>query len=236
MWSSCSSKIKPSNYKFVLALRTYVTNCYIKEYLLKGSGRCVLAENFAKMKPIYHKSCKSLRKAAVLLPLCIVNNELSILFTRRSPILSSYGGQVSLPGGKQDDKDSSPEETALREVYEELGILPESIEIFATSNHSIPDRTGKYSVWLVIGYLGHISLQDLTPNPFEVKEVFCVSLTQLLNESLYGYTKFKNKWVLPVYKNNYHNVWGLTAIFVDIFLSQTFPHMYKQITVRGEAK
>jgi nudix motif 8 len=43
------------------------------------------------------------KQAAVLLPLCNINGEMSILFTVRSPALRSHAGQVSFPG-KRDDR------------------------------------------------------------------------------------------------------------------------------------
>jgi nudix motif 8 len=42
------------------------------------------------------------RKAAVPVPFCTVNSELSFLYTIRSSGLNSYRVQVSFPGGLQD--------------------------------------------------------------------------------------------------------------------------------------
>ena len=45
----------------------------------------------------------------------------------------------SFPGGKVDDNDSSPTYTALRECEEELGIVPDKVEVWAELQ-GIPDR------------------------------------------------------------------------------------------------
>jgi hypothetical protein len=39
------------------------------------------------------------RRAAVLVPLCNVNNQHSVLFTLRSLLVGTHKGQVSFPGG-----------------------------------------------------------------------------------------------------------------------------------------
>ena len=57
--------------------------------------------------------------AAVLVPVINRPDGLSVLLTRRTDHLSDHAGQISFPGGKVDAKDSSPEETALRETEEE---------------------------------------------------------------------------------------------------------------------
>jgi len=62
------------------------------------------------------------RAASVLLPLTRVGEEWQILFTRRTEIVEHHKGQVSFPGGAADPEDHSPEETALREAEEEIGL------------------------------------------------------------------------------------------------------------------
>src|SRR5689334_5882864 len=54
-------------------------------------------------------------KAAVLLPV-IQRGEPHLLFTRRTERLARHSGQVSFPGGRSEESDLSPVETALRET------------------------------------------------------------------------------------------------------------------------
>jgi len=55
--------------------------------------------------------------AAVLIPLLSHPQGLTVLFTQRTPHLRSHSGQVSFPGGRSEERDLSPVETALREGY-----------------------------------------------------------------------------------------------------------------------
>ena len=56
------------------------------------------------------------RDAAVLIALVRRGDELSILYTERSPELRSHSGQIAFPGGKIDPIDTGPGDAALREA------------------------------------------------------------------------------------------------------------------------
>jgi hypothetical protein len=70
-----------------------------------------------------------LKCAAVLIPLVWHRDEWHLLFTRRTDKVESHKGQVSFPGGACDDGETTPEETALREVEEEIGISPNDVRV-----------------------------------------------------------------------------------------------------------
>lgn len=46
-----------------------------------------------------------------------------------------WSNQVALPGGHMDDKDATSLDTALRELYEEIGITPAHLEVAGTMGH-----------------------------------------------------------------------------------------------------
>ncbi|HMP55818.1 MAG TPA: CoA pyrophosphatase, partial [Novosphingobium sp.] len=63
-----------------------------------------------------------LRAAAVLVAVT-EREEPGVLLLHRPPTMRAHPGQVAFPGGKI-DAGESPEEAALREANEELGIDP----------------------------------------------------------------------------------------------------------------
>lgn len=78
------------------------------------------------------------RPAAVLIPLVKDHDQWHVLFIRRTKVDGDiHSGQVALPGGGLDKTDPSLTATALRETNEELGILPEDVQILGQMNEFI---------------------------------------------------------------------------------------------------
>ncbi|HVK94033.1 MAG TPA: CoA pyrophosphatase [Noviherbaspirillum sp.] len=115
--------------------------------------------------------------AAVLMPLVMRENGLTLLLTQRTAHLNDHAGQVSLPGGRVDDTDTSTIETALRETEEEVGLHRRQIEVLG----ALPDYlTGTgFRVTPVVA-LVHPPV-DFRADPFEVAEIFEVPLTFLMD-------------------------------------------------------
>src|SRR5947208_8235892 len=67
--------------------------------------------------------------AAVLVPLYLDGGELHAVFTKRRDDLSRHAGEISFPGGRQDSPDEDLRRTALREAHEEIGLLPDEVEL-----------------------------------------------------------------------------------------------------------
>ncbi|XP_005101159.1 nucleoside diphosphate-linked moiety X motif 8 [Aplysia californica] len=166
--------------------------------------------------------------AAVLVPLCTVDGEPSLLFTLRSSKLRKHRGQVSFPGGNADKTDRDFVHTALRETEEELGIDPASFDVWGQLNH-LPGSGGRKIVYPILARTGEISLSDLRVNHDEVEETFAVSLRHLCDPTHFGTTRFRNggEYTLPVYTGATHRIWGLTAIMVHQALSTIAPELYK---------
>ncbi|RLA92968.1 MAG: CoA pyrophosphatase, partial [Deltaproteobacteria bacterium] len=57
-----------------------------------------------------------LRRAGVLVPLCLKDGRCHILFIKRAEGLPQHAGEMSFPGGGSDPQDGSIVETALREA------------------------------------------------------------------------------------------------------------------------
>lgn len=119
----------------------------------------------------------NMRQAAVLIPLVLREDGLHLLLTQRAAHLSTHGGQISLPGGRQEPTDISATETALREAHEEIGLHPRHVEVIGL----LPEYwTGSgYRITPVVSLVKPPII--LKPNPDEVDEIFEVPLAFLMN-------------------------------------------------------
>src|SRR5512134_3012468 len=78
-----------------------------------------------------------LKCAAVLIPLVWHDDEWHLLYTRRTDTVESHKGQVSFPGGACDEGEITPEQTALREAEEEIGLDAEDVKILGRLSNLI---------------------------------------------------------------------------------------------------
>jgi 8-oxo-dGTP pyrophosphatase MutT (NUDIX family) len=72
------------------------------------------------------------RVAAVLILLYPFNDSINTVLMQRHDYNGVHGGQISLPGGKQDPQDKNIIDTAVREANEETGVNKEAINIIGT--------------------------------------------------------------------------------------------------------
>lgn len=150
------------------------------------------------------------RPAAVLVPLVQRDEGLHVILTRRTDHLSDHAGQISFPGGRQEDHDNTLEETALRETEEEIGLERVHIELVGRLDDYYT-VTG-YQVTPVVGLI--TPPFDLAPDAHEVAEVFEVPLEFILeprNQKLQTVTfeGAKRRYFAIPYREYY--IWGATA-------------------------
>ena len=98
-----------------------------------------------------HRVRRASRRAGVLLPLCMVGDTPSVLFTVRADTLKSHSGEVSFPGGMMDAGDADITATALRECCEEIGHV--NIEVMCLSD-DVPNKDQSICVTPVVAWLG----------------------------------------------------------------------------------
>ncbi|WP_085642246.1 CoA pyrophosphatase [Thalassospira sp. MCCC 1A03138] len=150
------------------------------------------------------------RPAAVLVPVVRRDEGLHVILTRRTDHLSDHAGQISFPGGRQEDHDSTLEETALRETEEEIGLARTHIELVGRLDDYYT-VTG-YQVTPVVGLI--TPPFELAPDAHEVAEVFEVPLEFILephNQKLQTVTfeGVKRRYFAIPYQEYY--IWGATA-------------------------
>jgi 8-oxo-dGTP pyrophosphatase MutT (NUDIX family) len=138
--------------------------------------RQLMAARCRQFPRLGHES-DDLRRAAVTIALTAADDgsgEAAFLLTRRASQLRAHGGQWALPGGRCDPGETF-EETALRELEEELGLRvgPEAI---LGSLDDYPTRSG-YAITPVIAWLDDAG--GLSPNPHEVASVHVIRLDHI---------------------------------------------------------
>lgn len=122
----------------------------------------------------------TLRPAAVLIPFLKKDNAWHVLFIHRAEHSEDlHSGQVAFPGGGAHPDDGDSITTALRETYEELGILPRDVRILGKMGEFV--TISSYAVTPVIGVIPYPYEFHLDRN--EVTRVFSIPLEWLADPS-----------------------------------------------------
>lgn len=121
------------------------------------------------------------RPSAVLAPFYELDGDLYTVLTRRSWNLRSHTGEVSFPGGGQDQGETLVA-AALREADEEIGLDPASVEVLGELDHLMTVSSRSFIVPFV-GLLPDVPV--LEPNPAEVDAVLHVPVRELLLDEVY---------------------------------------------------
>ncbi len=163
------------------------------------------------------------RQAAVLILFYRKQNEWYLLFTKRSQQVNHHKGQISFPGGAKEEGDATLLHTALRETKEEIGLLPENIQIVGRIS---PHRTvtSNYQVWPFIGiYTKALDITHLTIEEKEVEKILEVPLRSLLQqyppqtETIWWKGEKK---IIYYYKYDHDVIWGATATILTELLKK----------------
>jgi 8-oxo-dGTP pyrophosphatase MutT (NUDIX family) len=153
---------------------------------------------------------RSLKPAAVLVPVVRRRSGLTVLLTRRAEHLRSHKGQISFPGGRRDPGDASAADNALREAREEIGLYPRHVEVIGYLD-DYPTVT-RYLVTPVVGIVS--GSPKLVAEVSEVAEVFEAPLEFVLNLANYERKVFsRGGFNVPFFELNHgsYRIWGATA-------------------------
>ena len=104
-------------------------------------------------------------------------DEPHIILTQRTAHLRDHAGQISLPGGRIERDDAGPAAAALREALEEIGLDPARVELVGGLRHY--DTITGFRIHPIVGWIE--PPVELTPDPFEVAEVFELPLSFALD-------------------------------------------------------
>ncbi|HEV2013788.1 MAG TPA: CoA pyrophosphatase [Candidatus Dormibacteraeota bacterium] len=160
-----------------------------------------------------------LLRAGVLIPLVLSGNGLEMLLTRRTDTVLTHKGQISFPGGQQEDSDVETVETALRESYEEIGLEPSRVTVLGVLD-DVFTAVSSFVITPVVGLIDG-GIEDLCPAPDEVKSLLMVPVDRLLDPQVH--TTETRSVGEQQYRIHYYTlgedvIWGATGRIVYQFL------------------
>ena len=192
---------------------SYLTEEFISKKLAEAEQNAVDSDGYAEfpVKPETRLKC-----AAVLLPLTYYKNEWHVLYTRRTDRVESHKGQVSFPGGACDEGETTPEQTALREADEEIGMKPNDVKVL-----------GRLSRLITISSFRVSPIVGVIPWPYafkvagvEVARVFTIPLLWLANRNNYWEFSLREseRSLIAYHPYDGELLWGATARMTVNFL------------------
>jgi len=156
------------------------------------------------------------KQAGVLILLYPLGGQLCFPLTKRPESVEYHKGQISLPGGSQENGESLYQ-TALREAQEEVGVAADSVELIGQlSQLYVPP-----SNFCIRPFVGYVAQR---PN-FEIEAVEVAELIEAPLGALFDpATARVEDWEIrggvvpiPFYQFGPHKVWGATAMILSEF-------------------
>jgi 8-oxo-dGTP pyrophosphatase MutT (NUDIX family) len=191
----------------------------------------IVRQKLGSYEPVILPST-TITRAAVLILFLNKKESPHILFTKRTDSVETHKGQISFPGGAWDKTDKSLQETAVRETFEEVGILPKYIQHLGQL-----DDFFTVTDFIVSPFAGFMTEQvDYVINEAEVAEVLEVPLSLFLQKSYFEVKKWEHRGqYYDVYFYYFGNqvIWGATAFMLNRFIDTVFeynpaPHPVRQ--------
>jgi 8-oxo-dGTP pyrophosphatase MutT (NUDIX family) len=196
--------------QFILAFREILS-----AHPLPGpDAHLLMASDYYRNKRIDINKVSGYKKSAVCLLLYEKEGEIKFILIRRPSTHRHHAGQIALPGGSCDASETF-EQTALRELHEEVGIRITDAHILGRlSPLYIP--VSNFYIQPVIAWLDHAPAYHFST---EVEEVIEFSLQGLLDDSIISETEVVTggslKIKTPYFNVQGHVLWGATAMLLS---------------------
>lgn len=167
--------------------------------------------------------------AAVMIILLIDKQQgISILLTQRTANLHTYAGDFSFPGGLREIIDANLQQTAFREIHEELGLQKEDLQLIGQLD-DFEDRFGHLVRAFVATMDKQIFEEKSRPSPDEIAKIYYFPLEKLSelkdDPNLHTITRRQPSYS---YKTSGVFIWGLTAAIL-VHLFNIIAHMHKPL-------
>ncbi len=146
---------------------------------------------------------------ACVMALFAFDRVMELIFIQKADVKGyAWRNQMAFPGGHVDKKDSSAQETALRELWEEMGIQAENVAVMGSLGHfqTINNKD-------IEAFIGIWNRKDeINHDPSEISRVICIPfdyLTRLHREK--GYAGYRPTGLELTYPYEDVVIWGVTA-------------------------
>ena len=174
-------------------------------------GNSIESESLQKYsKWLNEEKLSVMKTAAVLIGFFEKGNNWYFPLIKRPMHEKNHPGQIALPGGAKENNETL-EETALREAFEEVGIIPNNVEIIGKLT-PLPVPVSNYLIYPFVGIIN--KEPEWKINKDEVAELIILKLDDLI-EADNGYSENwdlrGNKVKVPVFKLSDKTIWGATA-------------------------
>lgn len=156
------------------------------------------------------------RDAAVLILMGEGPNGPDVVVLERAANMRSHAGQPAFPGGAADPGDAGPEQTALREATEEIGLDPSTVTVVT----ELPRMWIPVSGFVVTPVLAwwHSPHPLTTLEPLEVARVARLPLADLADPVNRLRVRHPSGWIGPAFAVGDMVVWGFTAGILTVLL------------------
>jgi 8-oxo-dGTP pyrophosphatase MutT (NUDIX family) len=162
-----------------------------------------------------------LRAAAALVLLYRHDDRWCVPLTVRGAALRHHGGQVSLPGGRIDPGES-PEQTALREAFEEIGVAPGEVDVLGRLT-PLPIAVSGHLLYPVVGVTA--ARPPFVVGEHEVDRIIEAPLSRLRGADAIAWETRERLMPplgpmdVPFFEVDGARIWGATAMVLAEFVA-----------------
>jgi len=156
------------------------------------------------------------RESAVLVAFAAVADGPGILLIERAATMRTHAGQAAFPGGAADPGES-PEQTALREAQEEVGLDPTSVQVVATLPALFLAPSGFVVTPVVAWWKAPHLVSAIAVD--EVASVAVVPVAELVDPANRFRVAHPSGFRGPGFDAGGLFIWGFTALLLDRLLS-----------------
>ena len=168
----------------------------------------------------YNEKLFDAKKSAVMILLFHEKGDLKVIIIRRSFYVGIHAGQIAFPGGRYEEEDGNVENTAKREIEEEIGITSDKIEVLGRLT-DIYVPPSNFLISIFVGYLDQRPIYKIDER--EVAEVIEIDFNDFYKENIIHEKEFvvpsvQNSTLALYYQVGNIELWGASAMVMTEFL------------------